>query len=171
MNATSTNPVARRLYLGVETAADLMTPNPVSIRADATLREALALLIDHGFSAAPVIDEAGRPVGVLSRTDILVHDREKVEYLEPLPEYYDRRELAARLLGEPSEGFEVERVDRTRVRDMMTPAVFSVGLETPAARVVGDMLALRVHRLFVVDARGVLVGVISPLDVLAHLRP
>jgi CBS domain-containing protein len=35
--------------------------------------------------------------------------------------------------------------------------------------VVGDMLALKVHRLFVVDD-GILVGVISAFDVLRKLR-
>jgi CBS domain-containing protein len=53
----------------------------------------------------------------------------------------------------------------------MTPAVFSVAPDAPARRVVGDMLALRVHRLFVSDTSGVLLGVISALDVLNHLRP
>jgi CBS domain-containing protein len=51
----------------------------------------------------------------------------------------------------------------------MTPAVFSVTPDAPAARVVGDMLDLKVHRLFVVDRDGVLVGVISALDVLRFL--
>src|SRR5438132_13949757 len=54
------------LRLHAATAADLMMPDPVSIRADASLKEAIALLIDRGFSGAPVIDEAGRPIGVLS---------------------------------------------------------------------------------------------------------
>src|SRR5262249_2802727 len=67
------------LALRAETAADLMTPDPVSIGADATIKEAVAFLTDKGFSAAPVIDRAGRPVGVLSRSDVLVHDRETVE--------------------------------------------------------------------------------------------
>jgi CBS domain-containing protein len=35
--------------------------------------------------------------------------------------------------------------------------------------VVEDMLGLKVHRLFVVDGNGILVGVISALDVLRHL--
>ena len=35
---------------------------------------------DRGFSAAPVIDAAGRPVGVLSRTDLLVHEREQTHH-------------------------------------------------------------------------------------------
>ena len=37
--------------------------------------------------------------------------------------------------------------------------------------VVSEMLNLRVHQLFVVDERSVLVGVISTMDVLRHLLP
>ena len=58
-----------------------------------------------------------------------------------------------------------------RVSDLMTPVVFTVAPDAPASRVVGDMLALKVHRLFVSDRAGVLLGVISALDVLQHLRP
>jgi CBS domain-containing protein len=52
----------------------------------------------------------------------------------------------------------------------MTPTVFAVGPETPAREVVGRMQALMVHRLFVVDDKGTLVGVISALDILRHVR-
>jgi CBS domain-containing protein len=52
----------------------------------------------------------------------------------------------------------------------MTPAIFSVAPDTAASRVVEEMLALKVHRLFVVDSDGTLVGVITALDVLRHLR-
>jgi len=159
------------LHLRAETAADLMTPNPVSIREDASLREAIALLIDRGYSAAPVIDQAGRPVGVLSRTDIIIHDRERVEYLDPLPEYYDKGELTAAAHENLGPGFQVEKVEATRVADIMTPAVFSVSPETPATRVVAEMRNLKVHRLFVVDANGILVGVISVLDIVRKLQP
>ncbi|HEV3258262.1 MAG TPA: CBS domain-containing protein [Gemmataceae bacterium] len=146
-----------------------MTPNPVSIRDVAGIREAVTLLTDRGISGAPVIDAAGRPVGVLSRADILVHDREKVDYLAPVPEYYDKSDLAMES-GEPlRSGFQIEKADDTQVRDIMTPVVFSVAPMYPAARVVEDMVALKVHRLFVIDGDGVLVGVISALDVLRHL--
>src|SRR5260370_276046 len=85
--------VPRPLMLGAVTAADLMTANPVSIRERATVRDAVKLLIDRRVSAAPVIDEAGRPVGVLSQTDILVHDRERVEHVAPAPEFFHRADL------------------------------------------------------------------------------
>jgi CBS domain-containing protein len=51
----------------------------------------------------------------------------------------------------------------------MTPVVFSVTPKTPGRRVIKDMVDLKVHRLFVVDDSGVLVGVISALDVLRFL--
>ncbi len=139
------------LILRAETAAELMTANPVSIRDTATVAEAVALLTDKGFSGAPVIDEAGRPIGVLSRADIITHDREAVR------------------LGICEADF--DKNAPTRVRDLMTPAVFSVTPQTPATKVIAEMLALNVHRLFVVDNTGVLVGVITALDMLRHLEP
>ncbi|HXG10440.1 MAG TPA: CBS domain-containing protein [Gemmataceae bacterium] len=165
-NPIPTEP-APRLTLWADTAADLMTPNPISIREDATVREAIALLTDRGFSAAPVIDEAGRPVGVLSQSDILVHDRERS--LTAVPEYYDRSELSRGMEG-LAQGPGAGDIDVTRVRDIMTPVVFSVPPERPAAKVVEEMLALKVHRLFVVDRDGVLIGVISAHDILRRLR-
>src|SRR5262249_42133211 len=66
------------------------------------------------------------------------------------------------------EGFEVEVVDATLVRDIMTPILFTVALDTPCKQVVDQMLSLKVHHLFVVDEDGALVGVISSL---APARP
>ncbi len=169
MKATLDRKNHPRLRLRANTAAELMTPNPVSLRDGAALREALALLTDRSIKAAPVIDAAGRPVGVLSCTDLLIHDREEVEHLTAAPEFYRRDEMetdAGETLGK---GFRVERVDGTCVRDVMTPAVFSVAPDTPAVRVIEEMVGLKVHRVFVVDDSGVLVGVISALDVLRHL--
>jgi CBS domain-containing protein len=158
-----------RLALNAETAADLMTPNPVSIRGVATVREAIVLLTDKGISAAPVIDEAGRPVGVLSRSDIVVHDRETLHYLEAPPEFYSREELTIESGERLPSGFQVEKPEATRVNEIMTPVVFAVSPQTAARRVVEDMVAWKVHRLFVVDEDGVLVGVISAIDVLRRL--
>jgi CBS domain-containing protein len=157
------------IILQAHTAADLMTENPVSISETATLEEAVALLVDKGFSAAPVIDPAGRAVGVLSQRDVLIHDREREDYLDPVPRRFEDASLADRL-GEPPAGFQVLRGDVTLVRDLMTPMVFSVAPQAPAGKVVEQMLAMKFHRLFVVDDDGVLVGVISALDILKRLH-
>lgn len=144
MNAMRTE-VQPRVTLRAETAADLMTPNPVSFSERTGIAEAMDLLARKGFHAAPVIDAAGHPVGVLSGTDILIH------------------------VGQQGKRAGKTDADMTVARDMMTPAVFSIGLHAPATRVVSDMTALGVHQLYVVDEAGVLVGVISALDVVRNL--
>jgi CBS domain-containing protein len=161
-----TPPQTKRLTLSQATAEDLMTANPVSIYQGASIQEAIALLTDRGFGAAPVIDDAGRPVGVLSRSDILVHEREQGRHAT-LPDSEDWEDKPRKTRHE---GFSVEVVDPTKVRDIMTPVVFTVGLPTPAKKVVEQMLNLKVHQLFVVDQDLALVGVISSLDVLRHLQ-
>ncbi len=135
------------MRLGKAKASEMMTANPVSLREEASIADAIELFTRRRISAAPVIDEAGRPVGVLSRTDILVHDRENKGLSAP-----------------QAEG------PRMCVRDIMTPVVFCVSPEAPAHRVVREMVNLKVHRLFVVEDQGTLVGVISVLDVLRHLH-
>ncbi len=153
-------------------AKDLMKPNPVSIRRDAGIREALELLTDRGFGAAPVIDEAGRPCGVVSRTDILIHERECVHHargLDCTASSYDYSEWDLLPESPWPEGFSIEVTDPTTVGEIMTPAIFTVALDTPAREVVRRMLELKVHHLFVSDREMALVGVISPLDVMRRL--
>jgi CBS domain-containing protein len=163
MSKVTTSPTAP-VVLRANTAADLMSHNPLSLRDDATLHEAVAFLVDRGISGAPVIDEAGRPVGVLSQTDVLVHDREEPQHLVQ-PEVDAGTPLPRRWW----DSFQLERVDKTLVRDLMTPAVFCVSLDASAASVVEQLRELNVHRLFVVDENGILVGVITALDVVRRL--
>jgi CBS domain-containing protein len=171
MTGTVASRAKARLTLQAETASELMSPNPISISANAPVSEAITLLTERGFSAAPVIDEAGRPVGVVSQADILVHEREQPKRLRQTPEYYTRSELEAAAGEKLPDGFQVEQVDPTPVLDIMTPVVFSVAPHTLARSVVEQMVALRVHRLFVVEPEGALIGVISTLDLLRHLKP
>jgi CBS domain-containing protein len=138
---------SRHPVLKARTAADLMTRNVVSIPEDAPLHEAIEALVDHGFSGAPVVNAAGRAVGVISLSDVVVHHRN---------------------LGDDRPACNLAE-DRALVRDVMTPAVCGLRAETPAAAVVEEMSLLRVHRLFVTDADGVLVGVIAASDIVRHL--
>jgi CBS domain-containing protein len=151
-----------RLTLAAATAEELMTSNPVSIRGDATIQELIVLLTDKGIAAAPVIDEAGHPVGVVSRADVLAHDRESISPTSFVPEYYSEPAVA--------ESQRAPGKAATRVSDLMTPVIFSVRPDTPAGQVVEEMLAMNVHRLFVIDDTGVLIGVISSFEILKHLR-
>jgi predicted transcriptional regulator len=160
----------RSLTLNATTAAELMTPNPLSIRQNATVKEAAAFLSDRGISAAPVIDDAGRAVGVLSRTDIVVHYRQEPQFVTEFSEYYERTELTTRANEPLPAGFQVENVDPRQVRDIMTPVVLAVSLNDSARTVISQLEDKKVHRLFVLDGSDVLVGVISALDVLRRIQ-
>jgi CBS domain-containing protein len=166
MNALKSEP-RNKSFLS-RPASELMTPSVVSISENASVSEAMAMLIDRGFSGAPVVNDAGRPVGVVSQSDVLIHDRNTVVRAERAPDFYMHADITA-AIGEPVSGFQIESVDRATVGDVMTPVVFSVNPEAPARQVIEDMLRLRVHRLFVVGGDGVLVGVISMSDVVRHL--
>lgn len=151
------------LTLHACTASDLMVPNPISLRAVAGISEAMLLFTEKGITAAPVIDEAGRPIGVISRSDLIVH---QCEHEKQRGGHYF---AAPKFESESAPGESAAKVTTT-VADLMTPAVFAVSPDTPVHRVVKDMVGLHVHRLFVVDDDGVLVGVITTMDVLKHLK-
>ncbi|MEV6327836.1 CBS domain-containing protein [Streptomyces sp. NPDC051909] len=51
--------------------ADLMTPTTVSVRPDASLREIARLLDEFDITAVCVVDEANRPLGVVSERDLV----------------------------------------------------------------------------------------------------
>lgn len=53
------------------TVGELMTRDPVVVRADTSLKEAAGLLDQYRISGLPVVDAAGVLVGVLSQTDLV----------------------------------------------------------------------------------------------------
>ncbi|HEY3789620.1 MAG TPA: CBS domain-containing protein [Urbifossiella sp.] len=128
------------ITLLAEVAADLMSRDPMSLAATTAISEAARALTTRGCGAAVVIDPAGHPIGVVSQTDLLIHAR-------------------GRGMNE----------DATPIGDVMTTAVFSVRSDTPVKSLIEHFRALNVNHLFVTDDAGILVGVISPLDVLRKL--
>ncbi|MCE9533807.1 MAG: CBS domain-containing protein [Planctomycetes bacterium] len=170
--ATATATMRKSLLtLHASTAADVMSANPMSIRDQASVREAVLFLTDRRISAAPVINEAGRPVGVISEADILNYDREHIDHLHPVPEYYLRSELTLSSGEKLPDEFEIEVDDDSKVTDIMTPVIYAVTPETPIESVVAELVSRRIHRLFVVDDDDSLIGVITTLDLLSRLRP
>ncbi|HKB01692.1 MAG TPA: CBS domain-containing protein [Gemmataceae bacterium] len=172
MSSTLTLPDVAPLRLHAVLADDVMTANPVSIREELTVHEAVVFLTERRISAAPVINQAGRPVGVVSEADVLRHDREHADHLYWLPQKLVDRELT---LGSgehlDDRSFEVEVPDVTRVKDIMNPVIYAVRRDTPIPDVVIQLVKRRIHRLFVVDEDGSLVGVITTLDLLSRLAP
>jgi CBS domain-containing protein len=156
----------KRLLLNLETASDLMTPTPITVRAGASVKDAIATMVECGISAVPVVDQKGKAVGVLSQTDIVAHEHKKPA--NAVPEYYvttDAVTGSGLLMAHTS-----DPTYSMPVQKLMTPTILAVKPDDSVSRVVGDMVAFKIHRLFVVDDAGVLVGVISAFDVLRKLR-
>jgi len=171
LTATRAPKETASMILRAGRAEDVMSANPWSIRGSASVHEAVVFLTDRKISAAPVINDAGWPVGVVSEADILRYDREHVEHLHPVPDYYLKSELVLASGERLPSDFEIEVNDSTSVADIMTPVIFSVAPDAPIADVVDQLCYRKIHRLFVVDRDGSLIGVITTLDLLRRLKP
>jgi CBS domain-containing protein len=53
------------------TVADMMTPEPVTVRPDASIEEAARVIAERRHNRLPVVDEDGRLLGLLTRVDVL----------------------------------------------------------------------------------------------------
>jgi acetoin utilization protein AcuB len=49
---------------------EIMTKDPITIPVDSTIDEAAEVLLENKLSGAPVIDDKGRVVGIITQTDI-----------------------------------------------------------------------------------------------------
>jgi CBS domain-containing protein len=69
--------------------ARLMTPDPNKVQASEPLGTALHRMREGGFRHLPIVDQAGKPVGILSIRDVLVvvadHFPKEILNLPPVP--------------------------------------------------------------------------------------
>ena len=142
-----------------DTAAVLMTRNPVSLDHRISVPEAAAALVRREIGAAPVINEAGRAIGVISQSDIVRHAVKNPRILGP-----SQGDLRSQ-----DDPLEPGMRATLTVAEIMTPTVYCVRPDTPVNDIIGEFLAHDVHRLFVADEDEVLIGVITSLDILRVL--
>lgn len=48
----------------------IMTPRPVTIKAEATIGDAARTMLEHRISGLPVVDEEGKLAGIITESDI-----------------------------------------------------------------------------------------------------
>jgi CBS domain-containing protein len=109
------------------------------IAPDQTVAHAAELMAFHNLGFLPICSADGRPLGVI--TD---------------------RDIALRVAGKNRLAAE------TRVEEVMTSPLHSVGLDCPIADAGELMAEAGVSRLLVLDDRGILEGVVSLADVTMH---
>src|SRR5271165_6154065 len=52
-------------------AMDVMTTNVITVAPDTSVQDLAALLVNHGISGVPVVDEANNLIGIVSEGDLL----------------------------------------------------------------------------------------------------
>lgn len=62
---------ALRIKAAGDTAEDVMTPRPTTVRPSATVAEAARLMDKHHASCLPVVDDDGKLAGTVGRRDLL----------------------------------------------------------------------------------------------------
>lgn len=132
--------------------SDLMTTSVVTVRANASITEAIGLMLEKGISGLPVVDAAGALVGIVTEGDFLRRgelgtERHRPRWLELL-------------LGPHRLADEYVHTHARKVEDIMTRDVAAVTEDTPLDAVVRTMEKRRVKRLPVVRG-GKIVGIIS----------
>jgi CBS domain-containing protein len=134
-----------------------MKQNVISIPVEETISEAARVFVKHHISVLPVVNDEGKPIGILRLSDLLtlelqdfvslvtdvdfVHDFGAVETTRPSPE----------LLARP-------------VTTLMQP-VTTVEEDCGLLRAYSMMLKDDLHDIPVTNTKGILVGIASRVDV------
>lgn len=141
-------------------AKDIMRRKVVSVESWLTLPEVSKIFLEQGISGAPVVDEVGAILGVVSQTDLV---RTRREAASGVPAYHRDFEDAAR-----SAGLHVEELDDTRVEQIMTPGAISLDESTPLEKVAKVMIDSHIHRVIITRGEK-LAGIVTTMDMMRAL--
>lgn len=129
------------------TIEDRMIPDPVTLRADQTVGEALVLMFEHDIRHLPVVSH-GKVIGMVSDRDI------------------------RQLLGKASIAAQHREEERRQLRlaatEIMSTHLYTVEKTAPLFEAVKLMVDHKVGAIPVVDSERRLVGIFSELDALQY---
>ncbi|PYC82629.1 inosine-5'-monophosphate dehydrogenase [Streptomyces tateyamensis] len=135
------------------TVRDVMTRQVVRVAPATCFHEILTLLTEFDITAVPVVDDADRPVGIVSEADLMRTQAAQEDPSSPLP-------------PTPAQAGGPDRTGADTAQALMTsPAVCS----TPSASVVAAARSMARHHikpLPVVDGDGRLAGMVSRSDLI-----
>jgi CBS domain-containing protein len=141
-------------------AADVMTSGLITVTPDTSVKKAAQLMLRYDISGFPVIDRAGRLVGIVTEGDFLRRAETGTERHRPrwLEVFVDAGRLAE----------EYTRSHGRKVEEVMTSRVFTATEDTPLDAVVELMERHHIKRVPVVR-NGHLIGMVTRPDLLHTL--
>ena len=141
-------------------AADIMTPRVVSVVPDASILEAMQLMLANRISGLPVITENGKLVGIVTEGDFLRRAETGTQHR--------RSRWLELFMGAGKLAQEYVQTHGRKVSDVMTPDPVTASEDTPLDVVVRLLEERRIKRLPVVRS-GVVVGIVSRANLLHAL--
>ena len=135
------------------TVRDVMTTRVVAVRRDASFKEMAAMLRSSRISAFPVVDDARRVIGVVSEGDLLVKEAVQAD--------------GTSLIAALRHFREDDKAAGITAGDLMTSPAVTIGADATVEEAARLMYDRKVKRLPVVTTAGLLVGIVSRVDVLA----
>ena len=141
-------------------AKDIMSRKVVSVERWLTLPELARIFADKAISGAPVVDEEGSILGVVSQTDLVQARRSSPEAVAM---YHRELDDTARAFGS-----HLEHVDAMSVEEIMTPGAIALDEETPVEKIAKVMIDSRIHRVLITKGAR-LAGIVTTMDLLRAL--
>jgi CBS domain-containing protein len=141
-------------------ASEVMTKRVVSIEPDASIVQAINLMLKNHFSGLPVVDRGKKLVGIITEGDFL-HRRE-------IGTQVCRNAWLVAMFGPEQSARDYVRAHSMKVADLMTSDPITVNESIPLDKIVHLMERRRIKRLPVLR-RGKLVGIIARTDLLRVL--
>jgi CBS domain-containing protein len=149
----------------MQTVGTIMTKDVFTVQPEMSVRELAQHLSHRRISGAPVVDGQGNLVGVVSQTDLAAFASHSLPSERDPQAFYQGIWMSA-----PPDRAVLERMSsRATVADIMAPYVYFATEDTSLVEVADLMLKRSIHRTIVLR-EGVVVGIVSCLDVIRALR-
>ncbi|HEX8822838.1 MAG TPA: CBS domain-containing protein [Archangium sp.] len=129
------------------TVDEVMAREVLAVHPDTSLQTAAELMLEHGISGMPVVDDEGQLVGMVSKTDMLRHQFEDSEVS----------------VGTLPSGQHL--LEDTIVEEVMTPQVLAVREGASLVDAAKILVEAGLHRVPVITRTGALAGLISTSDI------
>ncbi|BCO09121.1 membrane protein [Desulfolithobacter dissulfuricans] len=144
-------------------AKDIMTREVITVNEDLPVKELARILSENRISGAPVLDEQGKVVGVVTESDLI--DQNKKVHIPTVVAILD-----SFIFLESPEKMEkdLRKMAGTRVGNIFTRELIAVTPDTPLDEIATLMSEKGVHTLPVMEGEN-LVGVIGKSDIIRSI--
>lgn len=144
------------------TAADVMVRDVYTVRPQTLLADVAENFQVRNINGAPVVDEAGHLVGIVTEDDLVFGQMGYGE--EEIAAQPGSAEVGGAAAEVPESGLHAVPRGPLRVSEIMTTTPIFAAEDTPIEEICGLLWRLHIHRVPIVRD-GVLTGIISTTDI------